>query len=531
MTAEAAALPGVIVVADRSIHEMLRDSGASWNVQERQRNVGAMWDALSGGRLDSRSRILVFADSSSDVHADQASRDLERKRIAQAVAVMAVAGARIFVANWKPDDLPTFQEEVSQAARAQGADPNALAYTVLPVREGARACLDMMRQALVDEVTFPDDLPASVNRALDRDGVPTAATAELQVGLGPARPKLPPITAAGPVELSAPASDLPAAASMELLGRPKIEGQTTITVTSAKGGSGKSTVSVLLAGMIAKSSRDAGRPLSVCLIDLDTRDGQVASLIGQFMPTALNIRVQPIWDEERIRRNLVPAPELGISTLLAPIRPRTADTVGPDFYRTIVRSLQRMFDVVVMDTSVQYLDPLIADVALVEADEILFVTTLASTAVQGMARALREITTPIDESGLGIPREKIGIVVNQSVANVGMERDQILAAGLGVPVVGVVPLATRDVLTATNFNRMHILLDHPLIGPTYNELARACLPHQALAEWAPSADAHFAPQSASAVEAPVAASASTAMSPLPATGETEPQRRRGLFRR
>ncbi|NDH95743.1 MAG: hypothetical protein EBZ13_14695, partial [Planctomycetia bacterium] len=107
---------------------------------------------------------------------------------------------------------------------------------------------------------------------------------------------------------------------------------------------------------------------------------------------------------------------------------------------------------------------LIAEVALKEADEILFVTTLASTAVQGMARALREITAPVDESGLGVPREKIGIIVNQSVANVGMEREQVLAAGLGVPVVGVIPLATKDVLTATNLNRMHELLTHPLIG-------------------------------------------------------------------
>jgi len=267
-----------------------------------------------------------------------------------------------------------------------------------------------------------------------------------------------------------------------------LPGQVTITVTSSKGGSGKSTASVLLGGSIVQASREAGRQLSVVVVDLDTRDGQISSLIGKYMPTALNIRVQSVWDEECIRRNLVHADGLGIDTLLAPIRPRTAETVGPDFYRAIVRSLKRMYDVVIMDTSVQYLDPLIADVALSEADEVLFVTTLASTAVQGMARALREITAPLEESGLGVSREKIGIVVNQSVANVGMERDQVLAAGLGVPVVGVIPLATKDVLTATNRNRMDALLEHPHVGPSYNQLARACLPRRALAAWRPSAD-------------------------------------------
>ena len=321
---------------------------------------------------------------------------------------------------------------------------------------------------------------------------------------------MPPVGAA-PQDLRDTTPDYPPQASLDLLDRPRLPGQTTITVTSSKGGSGKSTASILLAATIARASAEAGAPLSVCLLDLDTRDGQVASLIGKFMPTALNIRVQPVWDEDRIRRNLVAAEGLGIDTLLAPIRPRTADTVGPDFYRVIVRSLQRMYDVVIMDTSVQYLEPLIADVAFRESDEILFVTTLASTAVQGMARALREMTAPVDESGLGVPRERIGIIVNQSVANVGMERDQVLAAGLGVPVVGVIPLATRDVLTATNLNRMSALLDHPLLGPAYNDLARACLPGRDLAAWVAQE------QASAAVAETVAAE--------------DAGRKRGLFRR
>jgi cellulose biosynthesis protein BcsQ len=294
-------------------------------------------------------------------------------------------------------------------------------------------------------------------------------------------------------------ADYPPSASRELLERPKLPGQTTITVTSSKGGSGKSTVALLLASAIARAASETENPLSVCLVDLDTRNGQVASFIGKFMPTALNIRVQPVWDEERIRRYLVRADSLGIDTLLAPIRPRTADTVGPDFYKAIVRSLQRMYDVVIMDTSVQYLEPLVADVALGEADEILFVTTLAATSVQGMARALREITAPTDEAVVGVDPAKIGIVVNQSVADVGMERDKILEAGLGIPVVGVIPLATMDVLTATNLNGMDVLLDGPVLGPAFNELARACLTERDLGPWiAPSTDGTL--ESAEALE-------------------------------
>ena len=395
----------------------------------------------------------------------------------------------------------------------------------------------MVDEDVVDVLDeYEDDVPAVVVDDVpeppafeEPPAIPVPAVAPIGIAHGAAgdRPVLPPIGGV-PAVVEPASSEYPASASMELLQRPKLPGQITITVTSSKGGSGKSTASILLAGSIARASADAGRPLRVCLIDLDTRDGQVASLIGKFMPTALNIRVQPVWDEERIRRNLVHADGLNIDTLLAPIRPRTADTVGPDFYKTMVRSLQRMYDVVIMDTSVQYLEPLIGEVALGEADEILFVTTLASTAVQGMARALREITAPLDESGLGIPREKIGIIVNQSVANVGMERDQVLAAGLGVPVVGVVPLATKDVLTATNLNRMYALLDHPVLGPAYNDLARACLPGREIAPWVSTAPAEPA---AVAAAAPVPDAGSNGGKGGKEAKEGKEGKRKGLFRR
>lgn len=461
----------VIVIAEQQVFDLLAASAVAWNVQTRVDSVAALWQGLSGGQLDAESRALVFSDTPA-AGSGESTNDR-----AQAIVAMAGAGADVFVVVWNPAGVLDFRAAIDDAAMSQGLDSATLSITYLPVDNGSRALLEGMRTVLDGVVVFPDEYPQEVERFL---------TAVAPLGSNAAQPYAP----AG-ISLAAPAlprltigdlqQDIPQGASSDLLGRPKLPGQVTITVTSSKGGSGKSTAAILLASSIAKAARDAGSPLTVCVVDMDTRDGQVASLIGKYMPTALNIRVQPVWDEQTIRRHLVREDSLGIDALLAPIRPRTADTVGPDFYRTIIRSLQRMYDVVVMDTSVQYLDPLIADVCLPEADEVLFITTLASTAVQGMARALREITTPTEESGLGIAREKIGIIVNQSVAGVGMQREQILAAGLGVPVVGVIPLATKDVLTATNLHRMDTLLDHPLVGPAYNELARACLPGRPLA--------------------------------------------------
>lgn len=500
--------PGVIVVAPDVIHSALATSGVPWNVQPRQASVSHMWDGLSGGQLDTTSRVLVFSDS---LLADQPGDDAELTQTARAIVAMANAGAVVALVSARPTATQRIRDEIDQTCRHQGLEPSSISVLVV----GANPPAEVVKTVAAAAAPYlPEELPEAPVVEPESE-VETAAVFAGPVGI----PDLPPlggsVVEAAPVPAPARVQDdYPDQADRNLLARPKLPGQTTITVTSSKGGSGKSTASVLLAATIARASREAGQPLSVCLIDLDTRDGQVASLIGTFMPTALNIRVQPSWDEERIRRNLVHADALDIETLLAPIRPRTADTVGPEFYRTIVESLQRMFDVVIMDTSVQYLEPLISKVALVEPDEILFVTNLAATAIQGMARALREITAPVEESGLGVPREKIGIIVNQSVANVGMEQDQVLAAGLGVPVVGVIPLATRDVLTATNLNSMESLLDHPLLGPAYLDLARACLPHRELAGW------HIGPADPEVME-----DHETVAEDGPA------HRRRGLFRR
>jgi cellulose biosynthesis protein BcsQ len=545
--------PGVIVVAEQCVHDLLIAQPVGWRVQERVDSIATMWDALSSGALDPYSRVVVFSDS---LHDGEPTESDELAQTAWATAAMAGAGARVFVAVWRPERAEALDRQIVEAATAQGLDAQRLEYHALPVVESARAVLDTLREKLWHDIEFPADWNGHVDVALRRRAEPAglplrppmrspglpvmppspqhrepgqqwneppaekhwneppaekqwneppaekqwneppaekqwnepqreperAFVREVIVDEGWLRPGLPPIT--GPVPTGESWSDeYPAQAVQELLERPPILGQATLAVTSSKGGSGKTTVSIMLAASIARASADAGRALSVIVVDLDTYHGQVSSVVGTFMPTALNIRVHDSWDEATIRANIVADASLGIDVLLAPVRPRTADVVGPSFYRTIVRSLKRMYDVIVIDTGNQYLDPLVADVALAEADVVLFVTTLASTSVHGMARALRELTASPDDAGLGVRRESIGIVVNQAAAGVGSDGDALVAAGLGIPVVGVIPLATRDVLRATNASRMADLLDHDLLGPAYTDLARACLPNRVLAGW------------------------------------------------
>ena len=357
----------------------------------------------------------------------------------------------------QPEGYATADVDVWILRVLAGLDPQTQTPDPAPQQEVERLNTKVRRlQATIEMLRVED------HREFTRDPGDSDGTAFIEsVTSPPPRPA----HAAGPPE---PAGD-------------PLPDQVTFAVMSSKGGSGKSTTALLLAGQIAKSSAKAGKPLKVCVVDMDTRDGQVASMLGRYVPTSLNIRVSPVWDEETVKKNLVHDDTLGIDALLAPIRSRTDDDVGPEFYRYILRVLKRTHDVVVLDTNTNYRDPLVSTVALPESSAILFVTTLATTSVQGMARALREIIEPVENGGMGIRRSKIGVVVNQSIGDVGMERSQVDKAALKVPVVGAIPLMTNEVFTATSFNRIPQLLNHPVLGPAFYRLARAVLPGRTLA--------------------------------------------------
>lgn len=251
-----------------------------------------------------------------------------------------------------------------------------------------------------------------------------------------------------------------------------------IASTSSKGGSGKSTVGICTASMIYHSSRlanEAGqspRPLDVVIVDLDTRDGQIGFLLGESTPTVLNIFTSQDFSRNNIRQNLVYNERLGVSALLAPKRARTADYTTPELYRDIISKLRTMFDIVILDTSVNYTDPLIYDVILPVSDAVLFVTDMSKGAVFGMTRWIAEVTIPIEDGGAAaISKEKIGVVVNKSMGNVGFDQKNLLEAASGVPLIASIPMDSAAVLAATNNNHLDdIVLRHPVISPAYFSL-------------------------------------------------------------
>lgn len=268
-----------------------------------------------------------------------------------------------------------------------------------------------------------------------------------------------------------------------------------LTVASAIGGLGKSSVALLLGTTLAQSSRKSAEkgltdsPLSVVVVDLAKFDGGIGGVIGQLLPTALNIALSSTpEDPNTIKNNLVYNARMGIHTLLAPVLASNATFTSEPFYRYVVRTLKTMFDVVILDTSNEHTHvDLFNNVALPEADAILMVSTLDVKSVNRLAEWMNIAVAPVSSGGLGIDSNKIGIVANRTVQGVGIGHSELTAASLGSPLLVGIPLDSVAVQAATNATRLEDIIYHPTIGPAYFKLASKIIKRRGI-ELAPLVD-------------------------------------------
>lgn len=261
---------------------------------------------------------------------------------------------------------------------------------------------------------------------------------------------------------------------------------TVIAVTSSKGGSGKSTVSIVLGAYIAKASRIAEeqgierKRLKVCIVDFDTRDGQLGFLNGQTSPTVFNI----IGDSsvvgndipvEAIQKGIYSSPNIEADFIFAPRRTRHAKEIKPQFYVSIIQQLKTMYDIIILDTSVNYLDALLEEVAYPMSDKIILVTDMGISSIMGMARWINETTMPKEEGGSGIDRNKIGITVNKVMDGVNMGVDRIQKATMGIPTIAMLPNAPKLITFKANTNSLDDILLKKQINQSFAILAQSII--------------------------------------------------------
>jgi pilus assembly protein CpaE len=208
-----------------------------------------------------------------------------------------------------------------------------------------------------------------------------------------------------------------------------------ITVFSAKGGCGKTTVASNVAAMAAAGGT------RVCLVDLDLPFGDVAiSLqLGVDRTLADSIPMAGHIDEMGVR-SIVTAHPSGLDVLIAPIGPGEAERITPALVNDLLAQLKRMYDVVVVDTPPAFTEQVLA--ALDATDVFLLLATPDVPAVKNLKLTLEMLQM------LGYSPDAQHVVLNRADAKVGLSLPEIEKA-LQRKILTQVP-SSRDVPASVN---------------------------------------------------------------------------------
>jgi pilus assembly protein CpaE len=239
-----------------------------------------------------------------------------------------------------------------------------------------------------------------------------------------------------------------------------------ITVFSAKGGVGKTTVATNLAAALA----DGGKR-NVCIVDLDLAFGDV-SIVMQLFP------VHTIADIVGIDRKLDPTAVEGLLTehspglrvLAAPVQPEAKDRINGEMVGQVLRVLKTQFDFVVVDTP-----PAFDDVVLQSFDESDLLLLIGTLDVP----ALKSLKITAETLGLlNHPRDKWRLILNRADMKVGLTPAEV-SKTLDLPIHSSIP-QSNDVPTSINHGRP-IVLESPRhqVSQVIRRLAVDCASGQA----------------------------------------------------
>ncbi|WP_051399777.1 AAA family ATPase [Haloechinothrix halophila] len=209
-----------------------------------------------------------------------------------------------------------------------------------------------------------------------------------------------------------------------------------VTVFSAKGGCGKTTLAVNLALALAD-----GGARSVCLVDLDLAFGDVAINL-QLDPNRTLTNGLPMvgrLDETGATSLLTPYRD-GLSVLLAPVTPGEAEKIPAALVSELLDALRESVDYVVVDTPSQFSEHVLN--AMDASQHHVLLTTPDVPALKNLRLTLDMLDL------LSYPREMRSVVLNRSDAKVGLSTEDVERV-VRCPIAAYIP-SSRDVPISIN---------------------------------------------------------------------------------
>jgi pilus assembly protein CpaE len=221
---------------------------------------------------------------------------------------------------------------------------------------------------------------------------------------------------------------------------------TIVTVFSAKGGCGKTTLATNLGATLA----DGGRR-EVCIIDLDLAFGDVA-IAMQLFPTHTISDAVPLEDtlDPSAIASLLTQHSPGLRVLSAPSEPGLAENIPVSLVTRLLTIMREMFDFVIIDTPPAFTDQVLA--AFDMSDIAILLATLDIPALKNLKLSLETLEL------LNYPREKVRLILNRADSKVGLDAGEVEKT-LRAPIAALIP-SSRAVPAATN-RGVPIVTDQP----------------------------------------------------------------------
>ena len=199
-----------------------------------------------------------------------------------------------------------------------------------------------------------------------------------------------------------------------------------VTVFSAKGGVGKTTLSTNVAAHLAMSE------VKTLLIDLDLAFGDVAISL-QLVPTKSvfdAVAMTGHLDEEAIGGLVTRHEQSGLDVICAPNDPGDADRIPVSTVTELIKVARQAYEYVIIDTPPSFTEHVLSACDL--SDALVLIATLDIPAVKNLRVAMDTLNM------LGSPKEDRIVVLNRADAKVGLRADDVVSA-IKMPIAVSIP--------------------------------------------------------------------------------------------
>lgn len=184
----------------------------------------------------------------------------------------------------------------------------------------------------------------------------------------------------------------------------------TITFFSSKGGVGKSVLALNTAVALSKVQHK-----KTLLIDLDLQFGDISMLVNQYdQKNILDVIEDGQLDSyENIKPYLYGFNE-NLHMLFAPTKPESAEYIGKDSIEKIMKLLLKQYDVIIIDTGINFNDSTLYILDLSEI--VLFVATMEIVALKNTKLGLGVMQS------LGYDKNKVKLIINNFTTKYGISK-------------------------------------------------------------------------------------------------------------